>query len=270
MRRPRRRAAGAGRLVAAGPAGRAAVRAHQPRQLTPTPEPPDHRTPRWGLGDAAIAFVVGVALTNIVASITLELTDRTGQELDDLPLTFLAFFQVPQWLGTLGVTWLAVRRKGNGLVRDLGLRGEGRDVPRGLGLGAATQLLVVPLLYLPILWLTDRSRDDVAAEARELTDKATGVGVLLLVLVVVVLAPVVEEIFFRGLLLRSLENRLGPTWALATSSTLFGLAHFQLLQLPALIVFGLVAGWLAQRHGRLGPAIFAHIAFNGVTVFLLL
>jgi membrane protease YdiL (CAAX protease family) len=205
-----------------------------------------------------------------VAAITLELTGRTGQDIDELPLTFIAFFQVPQWAGTLGVTWLAVHFKGNGLVRDLGLRVERADVPRGLLLGAATQLFLVPLLYAPILRLTDRSTDDVASEARELTDKATGIGVALLILVVVLLAPVVEEIFFRGLLLRSLENRLGSGWALASSSVLFGLTHFQLLQLPALIMFGLVAGWLAQRYDRLGPAIFAHIAFNAVTVFVLL
>jgi membrane protease YdiL (CAAX protease family) len=132
------------------------------------------------------------------------------------------------------------------------------------------QAVVVPILYAPILRLLDRSPDDVAEEARELTDKATGLGIVLLVVIVVLIAPVVEEIFFRGLLLRSLERRFGPGWSLGVSSVLFGLAHFQWLQLPALVMFGLVAGVLVQRYGRLGPAIFAHIAFNAVTVVVLL
>lgn len=255
-------------MVAAGPARRAAVRAVQPRQLSSPAS--DARPPRWGLGDAALAFVAGVVLTQLVAVVVLEATGRTDQPYDDLPLSFIALFQLPQWGATLGITWWAVARKGNGLVEDLGLRIIGRDVPVGLAIGAATQAFLVPLLYAPILRLLDRTPDDVGEAARELTDKASGLGVVLLVLVVVFVAPVVEEIFYRGLLLRSLERRMGPGWALALSSTLFGLAHLQLLQLPALIMFGVVAGALAQRHGRLGPAIFAHIAFNAVTVAVLL
>lgn len=211
-----------------------------------------------------------MVLTNVVAALVLEATGRTGQDFDDLPLTFTALFQVPQWVGTLGVTWLAVSRKGNGVVEDLGLRAEPRDVPLGLALGALTQLILVPLLYAPLLRLLDQSSDDVAAEARELTDKASGLGIVLLIVVVVLIAPIVEEIFFRGLLLRSLEARFGPGPALLGSSALFGLAHFQWLQLPALVMFGLVAAALTQRYGRLGPAIFAHIAFNAVTVIILL
>jgi membrane protease YdiL (CAAX protease family) len=47
--------------------------------------------------------------------------------------------------------------------------------------------------------------------------------------------------------------------------------HFQALQFPALTIIGLLLGWLTLRHGRLGPAIWAHIAFNGVaTVGLLI
>jgi uncharacterized protein len=51
---------------------------------------------------------------------------------------------------------------------------------------------------------------------------------------------------------------------------IFGLSHFELLQLPALVLAGAVFGWLAHRAGRLGPAIAAHVAFNMVTVVALL
>ena len=214
--------------------------------------------------------MAGVVLTNLVAAVVLSATGRAGESFDDLPLTYVALFQLPQWLATLGITWWAVARKGNGLVRDLGLRLMPRDAPLGLAIGAATQAFLVPLLYFPILRLLDESPDDVAEEARRLTDKASGLGVVLLIVVVVLVAPVVEEIFYRGLLLRSLERRLGDGWALVVSSAVFGVAHLQALQLPALVLFGLVAGALAQRHRRLGPSIFAHIAFNAVTVIVLL
>ena len=254
-------------MVPAGPPRRAAVHPNHPGQLT---DEQAAVAPRWGLGDWALAFVAGLVLTNVVAAIVLSATGRSDQPFDELPLTYVALLQLPQWGATLGITWWAVQRKGNGLVADLGLRAEPRDAPLGLAMGAATQAFLVPLLYFPILRLLDRSPDDVAEEARELTDRATGLGVVLLILVVVLVAPVVEEIFYRGLLLRSLERRVGDGWALVVSSVVFGLAHLQALQLPALVMFGLVAGFLAQRWGRLGPPIFAHIAFNAVTVAVLL
>jgi membrane protease YdiL (CAAX protease family) len=108
--------------------------------------------------------------------------------------------------------------------------------------------------------------------AKHLTDKAhhSVSGAVLLVLIVVIAAPIVEELFYRGLLLRSLERRVGNGWAVVWCGLIFGASHFELLQLPALAVFGMVLALLAQRSGRLGPSIFAHMAFNGVTVFALL
>ena len=92
---------------------------------------------------------------------------------------------------------------------------------------------------------------------------------VLLVVLVVVGAPIIEELFFRGLLLRSIQARWSDTLALVGSSVLFGLAHFELLQLPALVMFGLVAGYCAQRTGRLGMSIWAHVGFNATTVAFL-
>jgi len=79
-------------------------------------------------------------------------------------------------------------------------------------------------------------------------------------------APVVEELFYRGLLLRSLERSLPRAAALVTSALIFGAVHFELRLLPGLFIAGLVFGWLVQRSGRLGPGIFAHIGFNSVTI----
>jgi hypothetical protein len=194
-------------------------------------------------------------------------------EVEEISLADQALIQAGLWFGLLGVPLWASFRKGRGPVDDFRLTMRWYDAPLGLAVGALTQFPVLPLLYLPIFWIF--GEQDVSEPARELTEKATGTGtVVLLVLVVVVGAPVIEEIFFRGLLLRSLERtaggRLGVLWPVAISSVVFGLFHFQLLQLPALVVFGLVAAVLTVRTGRLGPAIWAHVAFNATTVVVLL
>jgi membrane protease YdiL (CAAX protease family) len=95
--------------------------------------------------------------------------------------------------------------------------------------------------------------------------------VVLIVVWVGVLTPIAEEVFYRGLLLGGLRRRGLPPWAAITvSALLFALSHLQGLQLPALVLFGAAAAWLVHRTGRLGPAIAAHMAFNGVTLVVLL
>jgi len=156
-------------------------------------------------------------------------------------------------------------------VVDFGLRQRWFDPPFGIVVGLATQI-VVGILYVQLERLHVVDPNKVGDEARALIDTATATfgSKVLLVLLVVVATPIVEELFFRGLLLRALEKRLGTGWAIALSALLFGLAHFQLQEFPALVVFGLVAAFLTVRTNRLGPSIWAHVAFNGITVFAVL
>ena len=135
----------------------------------------------------------------------------------------------------------AARVKGNGLVRDFGLRIQGRDTLVGTGVGLAKQFVLIPLIYLPIFTLFDVTSEELEEPARGLTDRATDpVGIILLVLIVGLAAPVIEEIFYRGLVFRSLENRFGVWPAIIGSAVIFGASHFQGLQFPALTALGIV------------------------------
>ena len=130
--------------------------------------------------------------------------------------------------------------------------------------------MLVPAIYLPLLPFIDT--EDIEEPARQVMDMAQGPGGVVVVVVgVVLVAPFVEELYFRGLLLRALWGRMGRAATVVVSSVLFGLAHVQLLQLPALVcAFGLVAGLLVVATKRLAPAIWAHAAFNSFTVVQLL
>ena len=192
-----------------------------------------------------------------------------------LSLGMTAVLQIPLWSGYLGVPIYAAKYKGNGLVADFRLRMEPLDVPKGIAAGLATQLAAIPLLYVAIFAVTDALGwdidQDLSGAARDLVSKATDpLGVVLLVVITVVLAPVIEELFFRGLFLRSVENRFGPRWALWGPAVVFASLHLQPLQFPALVLIGLVLGWLALRTGRLGPSIWAHVAFNATATATLL
>jgi membrane protease YdiL (CAAX protease family) len=233
---------------------------------------PETEAPRWGLGDVAIGAAVGFLGGQIALGIVLAASGRTAEQADELPIGLVALSQLGLWLGLLGAPLLATRLKGRGLVADLGLRARWRDLWTGGWIGAGLQIVALPLLYVPLLDLLGKTTDDLEGPARELTDRADGaLGVVLLVLIVGIGAPIIEEIFYRGLFQRALIKRgLAPAVSIGVVALVFGASHGELLQLPALVIFGAAAGWLAHRHGRLGPAIAAHVAFNMVTVIALL
>ena len=224
--------------------------------------------PRFSLGIALAGWFAALVFSNIGAVAILAATDHTGTDYNDLPLWLIAVLQVPLWVGLVGVVVIVSRRFGTGsLKKDYGFRFRTSDL-LGLPIGVVVQLVFVPLLYRLLSIVVDTS--SVSDPAERLTDRAEGVGVALLVVLVVAGAPIIEELFFRGLLLRSIQARWSDSLALVASSILFGLAHFELLQLPALVMFGLVAGYCAQRTGRLGMSIWAHAGFNATTVAFLL
>lgn len=197
------------------------------------------------------------------------------QPLDDgrVPLALATVLQIPLWAGMVGAILLA-QREGLRWRRDLALSVRWFDVPGGLAIGVALQLVVVPLVYVPIFEIF--GDQDVSEAARALVGGADGwVDILAAIVMVVVGAPLVEELFFRGFLHRALAEQLGGRGragvavALCASSLIFAMAHFQLLQAPALFVVGLVTAGLLQFTRRLGPAIWAHVGFNATTVVFL-
>lgn len=244
---------------------------HAPLHAPPVPAPGGDR-PRWGLGDAAVGWAVAQGCA-VVALLALAAAFGYSQDQladNDVSLTFTALQFPPLWVGFVGVPIWAATTKGAGWATDFRVRLRGLDVPLGVIAGLFAQFIVVTLVSLPVLWLTNTDFEELGEPARELGARATSPGtVVLLFLMVAVGAPIAEEIFFRGLLLRALEKRFGTVVAVAGSSVVFGATHFQALQFPALAAAGVVFALLAVRTDRLGPAIVAHMAFNAATVALL-
>ncbi len=241
-----------------------------PEPNAPEAEPADVRpTPRWGLGDAILGLAVGVVLSSVLAGIWLGITGD-----DELNIPGQAFSQVGLWIGFVGSAVLATRRKGSGsLTVDFHWAFRRVDLLLGVAAAAVAMLVVVPgvtFLLGPLL-----GDPEVSGPVQDLVEKAHGPGIVGLVLVAAVGAPLVEELFFRGLLLRSIEKRLGAAWAIAGSSVLFGLAHpnelpwkGQVMVMAALAALAVVMAVLTVRTGRLGAAIVAHAVFNGVNLIV--
>jgi len=192
-----------------------------------------------------------------------------------VPLVARVLLTVPLWLCLVGVPFLLARRPTLKLRRDLGWAMTGRDVGAGLAVGIATQVVLVPLVYLPMSRFIDS--ESLEAPARNLVASAdSSLGILALVVLTVVGAPIAEEFLYRGLLHRGLAEllaglgRAGTVLAVLGSSTLFAASHFQLLQFPGLLAVGIVAATAFQMTGRLGTPIWIHVGFNATSVVVLL
>ena len=222
---------------------------------------------RVGASALVLGFAVGLVASSIVVAVAAGVGD--GDDLDELSLWWLLPAQRGLWGGMLGVPWIIARLNGERLVDLASLVPDRRDVGLGLIVGLGMQLVVIPLAYLPLLPFLDDDAD-LSEAARELTDRADGGAILALVLISVVGAPIVEEIFHRGLVQPRLVPRLGPPAAIGITSVLFAATHLQLLQFPALVLFGVAVGILAHWRGRRAPAIVAHVVFNATAVVSLL
>ena len=88
---------------------------------------------------------------------------------------------------------------------------------------------------------------------------------ILLLITTVVLAPVFEELVFRGTLLPVLAKALGRSWGVIVSAFVFALAHLSVGELPPLFVLGIGLGLMRLSSGRLFPCALMHSLWNGIT-----
>lgn len=227
--------------------------------------PPPHGA--WTIGDAALALAAGIA-ASLVAGIALLVV--VGDEPTTLQL--FGIVAVAQALGTLAAIVRISRRKGTGDLRlDFDIfyqKGDAWGLAAGLGLQ-----IVLALTLLPILVLLDV--DEAPQEAVRRTQEAGGPLTALVAFVSIgLVAPFVEELLFRGLLLKALLFRWGKRAALLWSSAVFAGIHLldpgALLVVPQLFVVGLVLAAMTLRRRSLGWAILAHVGFNLTAVIALL
>ncbi|MDQ1467015.1 MAG: protease family protein [Actinomycetota bacterium] len=221
---------------------------------------------RWGLGDFFWVYLTGFVAAFVGASIGYGISGDKAGHAGALTIGLALVGQFGGWV--VGLVWVS-RRKGRGSLRaDFGLVVHPRDlwaVPAGIGLEIALALMVFPISNL-----VQNQRQGVVNDL----ESAHGLHLAVLALFAGVIAPVCEELLFRGLLLRALRRRFSPVVAVAVSALVFALAHPALdpswgtfVIVPALFGMGALSGAVAVRRGDLSVSILLHIGFNFLTTF---
>jgi len=268
--------------IAAVPAGRPTRLATPPKRTnvpvkTNTAAPSSSSTAGpapWALADVvAVLAVLALALVskNLVLSLgPVQLMPQVGRTV--VRAFVLAAFYALQ-LAAFG--WLA-RRHGTDLMAGFGLRraqDQRSQEARPSSLGSAG--LVVALLLgtetIAIAYGLAMGALGWEQPARLSSDLAAvfgggGVGLVLSGLLVVLLAPIVEEFAFRGVVASAFRSSWGMWPAIVASAAVYAVYHLSAWLFFPTFVLGVALGWLAFTRRSLIPAIALHMLYNGVAV----
>jgi CAAX protease family protein len=240
----------------------------------PVPASPRRARIAWGLPDVAIAWAAGLVLSLFSAAFA---PGAHAPRREMVPELIAAL--VLQSAGIVGALYLVSRSKGqDSMEADFGLTRPDRTlgwawVAIWLLAGVVLSLVAAAMLT-PITELAHLNGKAPQSVSKTL-EQARGVEVVVLGLAVGILAPVVEELLFRGALLRGLLRRMTAPWAIFLSAVIFAAVHVvgdpgAGYVFPGLLLLGLVSGYQALRTGNLARSMLLHIGFNLLsTIFLL-
>ena len=153
-----------------------------------------------------------------------------------------------------------------------------RRAGREAAAAAAALVLALPLIYgltaavIALGRAAGAEEPFVGHDLLPVFERAAGNwSIVPLVASVVLVAAVLEEMIFRGLLQTVLHGAGGksrPWAAILVASVCFAMFHASVpwQSLPGLFVLGIIFGWLYERHGSLLPSVLAHAGFNAVNV----
>jgi hypothetical protein len=174
-----------------------------------------------------------------------------------------------QTLVILGAIRSVVVRKYGLRWADLGLR---RSAFKWHRRGLALAVLLVPMVALINGVLVPRLVGEEFHNPQLYAVAPNGFSwpaLLTMLFMAGVVAPLGEELVFRGLLFPWLRSRLGAVAAAVLSGLIFATLHGVPILIPALTAIGAALAWLYHRCGSLWPVIVAHGAFNAIMVIAL-
>ncbi|MEX2276092.1 MAG: CPBP family intramembrane glutamic endopeptidase [Actinomycetota bacterium] len=250
------------------------------------PERPDRSTPlaTWTWWEAVLAYLILTYVVGSVVSIPVLLLmsrgtgpsdgfDPTGAGLivASIVIDLVLAGGLVLWLNRAHPTW----------KRVMGFPKTTAALSKEMAAGfiAALAILVVAGIVGSIVQAIVSAlagRDLVVPD--QLPDDLSGVGNVVTVVFVCVVAPIVEEFYFRGVLFRSIRDRYGAVLGVVASGLLFGLVHVGvdggsltsnlLLQIP-LAVVGMGFAIVYERRRNLAAPIAAHMMFNIIGIITL-
>jgi membrane protease YdiL (CAAX protease family) len=214
----------------------------------------------FALGSIAIGFVVMTIVLIVIIFAVVLATAHTPSMNAGHPV--VATSEVVFYAAAGCFAWWGLRRTGRRPFRKL-TRRDGRAILIGIAM-----LFVARIGMAAQLALTNQTKHVQAGfEHFDVTSKTpaiTTIAVSLAVLSLVVIAPIVEEIVFRGLLFGALAGRLGVLGSAVITALLFGAVHGDPVLFPSLAAIGFIGALAYAATGNLWVSIILHASSNAI------
>jgi membrane protease YdiL (CAAX protease family) len=233
------------------------------------PPPPAGYLPvsHWSYWEVVVVFLSGALASLFVAAGVVVVG---ADPLEPIPFSIVFGSQA---MASFAMAWYLSKTRGSGsLAADTGLVIEASDwwgVPAGMALQIGIALVTAPF----IVWIwPDGPPSQSVAEVAESSESL--VEQLLVLVVVAVGAPIIEEMIFRGMLLSILARSLSRWPAILISAAIFAAIHLfdpnAVAVIPGLFLLGTVLAWVALRRGDLSLPIALHSGINLLAAITLL
>ena len=236
--------------------------------IDPTPPPPerpelpDGAAPRWPPWYAGVGFLVALILTLIVVGIVAA---ATGAATDDANPTFTVVATFLQGVIFIGTAVLFASFAGKPRARQFGLRPARFWPTVGWAALGLFSFYLLAALYTAIV-----QPDAEQTVAQDLGADQGTLGRIAAGFMIICIAPVAEEFFFRGFFYRALRSRYSILVAALIDGLLFGAIHWDfssadaLLIVPPLATLGFMFCLVYERTGSLYPVIALHALNNAI------
>ena len=238
--------------------------------IDPTPPPPERPElpagagPRWPPWYAGVGFLVALISTLVVVGIVAA---ATGASTSDENPTFTVVATFLQGVVFIGTAVLFASFAGRPRPEHFGLRRTRFWPTVGWAALGLVSFYAVAAIYTAIV-----QPDAEQTVAQDLGADQGTLGLIAAGFMVICIAPVAEEFFFRGFFYRALRSRYSVLVAALIDGIVFGIIHWDfssadgLLIVPPLAALGLTFCLVYERTGSLYPVIALH-AFNNAIAF---
>jgi len=200
----------------------------------------------------------------------------SGQPIEGLPQIVATVAADVAFLGAM-LAWLTWKARDWRRLVGIALGAKGaRDAAVGFGLGALLYVVVGVVVAVPLLSIFRLLFGANVSPPEQIPGGLSINAKLLTAFLALVLAPITEELFYRGIFYRSLRDRHGVLAGAAVSAVLFGASHVvdapwrDVVFLQTLMVFtGVGLALIYERRANLVADIAAHVAFNVIGIVII-
>jgi len=245
----------------------------------PAHGPGDLPAVRWGAWEAIGVFFVGnlVIAQVVVGTIVLAVMGvGSGQPIEGLPQIVATVAADVAFLGAM-LVWLTWKARDWRRLVGIAFGAKGaRDAAVGFGLGALLYVVVGVVVAVPLLTIFRLLFGANVSPPEQIPGGLSINAKLLTAFLALVLAPITEELFYRGIFYRSLRDRHGVFAGAVVSAVLFGASHVvdapwrDVVFLQTLMVFtGVGLALIYERRANLVADIAAHMAFNVIGIVII-